>query len=126
MSENRKIIPALYQRAKIRQISAARDIIIFLYSYISFNESAWRPDLNIAYNPSEPLRITAARDPENDGYEIYAINFKTISYIDLFGINIWDDYDVPDLQVNLGLNRKIFTHAKMLVTKHLHVTNMTK
>ena len=78
----------------------------YVFLFLRFNNNSWRDDLNIAYNSSEPLRITATRGPDNKGYEIYAVDFERLIFPPYFGINIWHNYDVPDLQV-------IFEHRNM-------------
>ena len=96
-----------------------------LFSDLSFNKSSWRDDLNIAYNPSEPLRITASRGPDNKGYEIYAINFRRLEFVDLLGINIWDDYDVPDLQVISCVEKRIIYTCKNFSNKTFTFNSLT-
>ena len=65
-------------------------------------QSEWRDDLKIVYNEHTPLLLTATRDPNNNGEQNFVVNFEVLEFIDfggVGGVNIWDGYDVSDIQV---------------------------
>ena len=69
-------------------------------SNFRLEQNAWQDDIKKVFSKSTPLLITAARDPGNNGEKTYVIDFEPISTPVIGGgIDIWDQYDVPDVQV---------------------------